>query len=268
MEKFEIDSKTSILYDQEDWKIVENGIPKNNNKKSFFKYYSLTELSLDSLKNNYVYLSNPKDFNDPFDCNRNLIVEKQKTIENYEYVETLNNVPEIGICSFSENGMEPLLRSHYTNSYRGFCLKFKPDFLDQLHEDFIKFKKVIYSESPNPISTDFKFSEYYRYVLKLSNWSYEKEWRLLCKNPSVINNKYNFNENCIEEVSIGYKFLQPRNDQERKLKDEFEKLKNTKFKNIPLYTVGPHNTKIELQKLPLLQGTMEDAIEMMTRMFK
>jgi len=44
---------------------------------------------LDALKNNYVYLSNPKDFNDPFDCNRNLIIEKQKEIQEWQYVEKL-----------------------------------------------------------------------------------------------------------------------------------------------------------------------------------
>lgn len=131
MEKFNIDSKTKISFDQKDWEIIENGVSQVSNTKSLYKYFSLSEFSLDSLKNDYVYLSNPKDFNDTFDCNRNLIIEKQKEIEDLQYVETLNDISEIGISSFSENGMEPLLWSHYTNSYHGFCLKFKPDFLNK-----------------------------------------------------------------------------------------------------------------------------------------
>lgn len=63
-------------------------------------------------------------------------------------METLNDISEIGISSFSENGMEPLLWSHYANSYRGFCIKFKPDFLNQKNKELAKLKKVIYSGSP------------------------------------------------------------------------------------------------------------------------
>jgi len=272
MEKFNIDSKTEISFDQKDWNVIENGVSQDSNTKSLYKYFSLTEFSLDSLRNDYVYLSNPKDFNDPFDCNRNLIIEKQKEIEDWQYVETLNDISEIGISSFSENGMEPLLWSHYANSYRGFCLKFKPNFLNERNKELVKLKKVIYSESPNPISIKLKFAKFYQFILKLNNWSYEKEWRLLFQNPTSVNNKYYFDANSIEEISIGYKFMKPRNDEERKLKDQFDKLRKEKFKNIPLYTVGPNNTKLELQKLRLLEGTVEDALEMVnrniSRMFK
>jgi hypothetical protein len=80
--------------------------------------------------------------------------------------------------------------------------------------------------------------------------------------------KYHFNENCIEEISIGYKFMEPRNDKERELKNNFDKLRKDKFKNVPLYTVGPSNTKLELQKLRLLDGTKEEAIEMIRKIFK
>ena len=60
MEKFKVDSKTKILFDQKDWKVIENGVSQGSKTKSLYKYFSLTEFSLDSLKNDYVYLSNPK----------------------------------------------------------------------------------------------------------------------------------------------------------------------------------------------------------------
>jgi hypothetical protein len=268
MEKIVIDLKTEILFDKNDWKVFKEGKPEKTETKSLFKYFSLNDHSLDSLENNYVYLSNPKDFNDPFDCNRNLIIEKQKEIKDLEYVESLNDISEIGICSFSENGIEPLLWSHYANSYRGFCLKFKPEFLIKKNLEFAKLKKVIYSKEPRSISLKSDFAKYYQYILKLENWNYENEWRLLFQNPSQVENKYHFNENCIEEISIGYKFMEPRNDKERELKNNFDKLRKDKFKNVPLYTVGPSNTKLELQKLRLLDGTKEEAITMIRKIFK
>jgi hypothetical protein len=272
MEKIIIDSKTEILFDKDDWKLIEDGITQDTNRSSLYKYFSLNEYSLDSLKNDYVYLSNPKDFNDPFDCNRNLIIEKQKEIEKWQYVETLNDISNIGISCFSENGMEPLLWSHYADSYSGFCVKFKCDFLNQKNKELIKLKKVIYSQSPNSISIDSNFAKYYQYYLKLDNWSYENEWRLLFHNPSTVQNKCNFNVNSIEEISIGYKFMNPRNDNERKLKEQFNILRKEKFKDIPLYTVGPHYTKLELQKSRLVEGTVKDAMEMINhnsnRLFK
>ncbi len=268
MENFKIDSETEILFDNDDWDVKLNGLTQNDSFKSLYKYFSLTEYSLDGLENNYIYLSNPKDFNDPFDCNRNLILEKQRKIKDWNYIESLNNISEIGITSFSEDGLEPLLWSHYANSYRGFCLKFKPEFLREINTELIKLKKVIYSKCPNSISINSNFAKYYQFILKLDNWSYEKEWRLLFKNPSVISNKYHFDEKSIDEISIGYKFLDPRNESERKLKEQFEKLRKGKFKNIPLYTVGPHDTKLELKKTLLIEGTVEDALEMIGRRFK
>lgn len=66
--------------------------------------------------------------------------------------------------------------------------------------------------------------------------------------------------------------MEPRNDEERNLKDQFDKLRKERFKNIPLFIVGPHNTKLELQKIRILEGTLEDALKMVnrniSRMFK
>jgi len=45
MEKFKVDSKTEILFDQEDWKVIENGVSQDSNTKSLHKYFSLTEFS-------------------------------------------------------------------------------------------------------------------------------------------------------------------------------------------------------------------------------
>lgn len=268
MERFKVDSKIDILFENEDWKIILNGVALESNSKNLFKYFTLTEFNIDALENNYVYLSNPKDFNDPFDCSRNLIKENKKGLTDWQYVESLNNNSEIGITCFSENGMEPLMWSHYTNSYRGFCIKLKPEFISPTNEELIKLKRIIYSNNPNAISKHSKFSEYYQLIVKLENWRYEREWRLIHKNPVRISNKFYYNENLIEEISIGYQFFDVRNEAERQLKDRFFKLRNGKFRNIPLYTVGPHQTKLKLQKMLLKEGIIEDGLEKIAHLFK
>ena len=65
-----INSKTEVLLKKNDWDIIENGVSQASVSKSLFKFFSLNKFSLDSLLKGYVYSSNPKDFNDPFDCNR------------------------------------------------------------------------------------------------------------------------------------------------------------------------------------------------------
>lgn len=192
MEKFIIDSNTEVIFENNDWVIIENGTSNPSMPKSLYKYFSLNDFSLDSLQNDYFYLSNPKDFNDPFDCNRNLIEEKQKRLKDWQYVERLNNISDIGIACFSENGMEPLLWSHYANSYRGFCIKFNLESLIKVQNESVKLKKVIYSEAPEVISQEHPFSNYYQYLLKLNNWNYEHEWRLLFQNPSNAENRFYF----------------------------------------------------------------------------
>lgn len=267
MENFKVDSKTEVLYKSEDWKVISNGVEQKSQLDSLYKYYSLNANNIDALENNYFYLSNPKTFNDPFDCNRNLVIEQQKELNDWDYVETLNDSSNIGITSFSENGMEPLLWSHYTDSYHGFCIKLKSDFIRQVKEGNALVKKVIYSEEPASISIDLDFSKYYQFILKLSDWKYEKEWRLLFTNPSMVSNKYSFDVDNIEEISVGYNFHNPRNEAERELKERFTKLRRGKFKNIPLYTVGPKQTELKLNKIRLVDGTVEDGLEMLKQRF-
>jgi len=265
MEKFKIDSRTEVIFKNNDWVIVKNGTPQISVPRYLYKYFSLNDFSIDSLANNYIYLSNPKDFNDPFDCNRNLITEQRKELRDWQYVERLNDISKIGIACFSENGMEPLLWGHYAHSYRGFCLKFKVESLIKNQIDSVKLKRVIYSQTPEAISQEHPFSEYYQYLLKLNNWNYEQEWRLLFKNPSTTDNKFYIDRNCIEEISVGYKNMDNSNDKE--LKTTFDRIRKEKFKDVPLMIVGPHQTKLELKKVLLKEGTVEDGIEMLKHNF-
>ncbi len=163
--------------------------------------------------------------------------------------------------------MEPLLWSHYANSYRGFCIKFNVESLIKSLDESVKLKRVIYSDSPEVISQNHPFSSYYQYLLKLHNWKYESEWRLLFQNPSNAENRFYFDKNCIEEISLGYKNMDNSTEKERELKSKFNQLRKERFKDVPLMTVGPHQTKLELKKIMLKEGTIEDGIEMIKHNF-
>lgn len=262
MENFTIDSKTEVIFENNDWVVIQNGTPQIAIPKYLYKYFPLNNFSIKSLENNYFYLSNPKDFNDPFDCNRNLIKESQKELSDWDYFEVLNDIAEMGIACFSETGMEPLMWSHYTNSYRGFCIKFNVDSLINAQSDNVTLKRVIYSDAPELISQNHPFSSSYQYILKLDNWKYEREWRLLSQNPKKTENKFYYDRNCIEEISVGFKNMNVYKEDDRDFKTKFDFIIKEKFNDTPLKIVVPHQTKFELNKISLKEGKVEDCMEM------
>src|ERR1041385_4804927 len=86
-----------------------------------FKYYSLNVNSLVAFNEGYFWLSNPKEFNDPFDCYINLVGHDLG--EQSIHDKPLNGIGNIGICSFAEVINDPLMWGYYTNNYNGFSLE-------------------------------------------------------------------------------------------------------------------------------------------------
>jgi hypothetical protein len=176
MKEFKIDAENSINYDDKSWHLAKRGIIDNDRPSHLFKYYSLSEFSIDSLQNNYFYLNNPLNFNDPFDCCNNLIIEKQKDAIDGLPVPFINDAPHVGISCFSTNGLNPLMWGHYTNSYVGFVIKFRNNFNFQTDSriKYYKLNKVVYSDNPTPATEKLPFSEDYQFMVKLRDWQYEK----------------------------------------------------------------------------------------------
>jgi hypothetical protein len=98
-----------------------NGIPD-----SVFKYFPPNEYSLKSLEHGYLYHNHFASFNDPFDCNINLI---DFNIGSKEYLGTMAEFQErlnrIGICCFAGTNESILMWSHYADNHNGFCLEFR-----------------------------------------------------------------------------------------------------------------------------------------------
>lgn len=70
----------------------------------------------------------------------------------------------------------------------------------------------------------------------------------------------------LKKFQLVIKVMTLSNENERKLIKQFD-IHRKKFKDIPLYTVGAHNTKLELQKLRSTEGTVEDAMELIKHNF-
>ncbi len=113
------------------------------------------------------------------------------------------------ICSFSAVNNNPLLWSHYADSHQGFCLIFDAD-----NDSFGEALEVRYQDEypvVNYIEEDeleiMKSSGF----VKFSDWSYEKEFRLVSAEPNFVNslpvnnNIWKFSQEMLVGVIFGHK---------------------------------------------------------------
>ncbi|MGE6190727.1 DUF2971 domain-containing protein [Stutzerimonas stutzeri] len=214
-----------------------------------YKYRSINESSLKNLEDDTIWLSDPKNFNDPYDCSFHHKVEMDignadsalsmlfkhglldvLTEEQIQAVRESENPiikllelsypdePDFGrscgealshivkerdnalvretsegfkqmfkICCFSENPKSILMWSHYANYHTGFCIGY--DF-HELGNDDVRTRSiypVVYSDemfdatgvfaSPKNIENILYLNQ--AALMKSTEWSYEKEWRLV-----------------------------------------------------------------------------------------
>lgn len=179
---------------------------KKMQPKTLYKYYGLTENSVDALTNFYLYATHPLQFNDPFDCNKKIIrIDTEKSVKTLlgkcyqQFSECENNdIPsmmeysceaymeilyrKLGIVSLAPSNDNMLLWTHYAQ-HSGFCIELDMGNLCFVHN------------GPFPINyTDdiksFSIEEYGGNIamliqtnVKAKCWKYENEWRLLVPSP-------------------------------------------------------------------------------------
>jgi len=108
---------------------------------------------------------------------------------------------EIGVYCVSEKGDDILMWSHYSDSHRGICLRFKVDNNTRL---FKNIKKVFYQENRIVINfikdtpADFQNKILY---FKSKAWEYEQEWRGVNEHNGVAN----YDEEILDAVILGAK---------------------------------------------------------------
>lgn len=138
------------------------------------------------------------------------------------------------VCCFSKNATNHLLWSHYADSHRGYCLRYKKEIL--LHD--IKphlYGDVVYDDtSIDLISAVDDFSNISRDIIfrKSSCWAYEDEVRLIhndiAENEASVSKVEVHTEEALDCVILGYSFDMSKLDE---LKAQFSN-NEVKFKKI------------------------------------
>lgn len=186
-----------------------------------YKYRDLTresDQSIERLKNilvgSFLWLSSPRDFNDPFDMSANIImsgttqerVTKFKhLIKNYskgislrareqklrelmsqpehEVIRNVrlayeNNIQSTGVCSFSEDPRNILMWSHYARNHQGIALQFE---IAKDPNTFLKAVSVEYNDEYPTVNWLNETSQEVSKILlrKHAGWAYERERRII-----------------------------------------------------------------------------------------
>ncbi|SHG25880.1 Protein of unknown function [Flavobacterium micromati] len=151
------------------------GIPE-----TVFKYFGTEDYHLSSLSDKYLFYSEFTSFNDPFDCNVELIdfqkvgkSKKEKTLE----ISIKDRFPTIGICCFSRKHDSILMWSHYANNHKGFCIEFytnkSQNGLNPLDVNYTDsfVKANFYKEKQRAL--------FHMVFTKAKQWAYEEELRII-----------------------------------------------------------------------------------------
>lgn len=206
---------------------------------TIFRYFNfdLKDLSkdkkLESFRENYLWFSKPKFFNDPFDCNMEVIKYYNNFLNSINTIAEkaddliINGTKEFGICCFSETNNNIHMWSHYADSHKGICIEYDSsefndyfsqllkcrcyltpvDYRDRLinldgdiewtkHSEYTEFKRIA-SIIKDPKELDLLFEK----LLLQKNegiWSNERELRLIIGGLARQNNKD-------KELPSGYK---------------------------------------------------------------
>ncbi len=237
------------VYDHENnfWRIHINGIPTPLKPQKLYKFFDTNLLSIASLHENYFWLSNPSQFNDPFDSNINLIEYDNKVNEKLKDTAKRNNIPNIGVTCFSEIINEPLMWAHYANNYYGFVLELNTEtirvHLDKSERRF-SLNPVLYFDEFIKVKNTDSFALEYLLTAKSSKWSYEKGWRIITDvNENKEFDRIAFYEPiAIKALYIGHRLF----DENESIFNLLESIFMNKYPDKPIYIVHPHSHKLEL----------------------
>ncbi|MCD8356105.1 MAG: DUF2971 domain-containing protein [Clostridia bacterium] len=160
---------------------------------SLYRYRSFNENNLKAIENEKMWMSYPKDFNDPFEFSFKLksnIVDSAVKIVNIpgfadEIAEICNRKNEnfrqqtlqrFTLCCFMEDNKSKLMWSHYADGHKGFCIEY--DFSESEFYDFVY--PVCYRNSVYTVENSDNRNCYLPVIItKSADWSYENEWRVL-----------------------------------------------------------------------------------------
>ncbi len=213
-------------------KIIHNDLIKVLSTQTFYHFSDFDTSVKDILLKQSLRFSDPLTFNDPFDCNENLLkiynikeVSEDalstlgKNLSRTERRELKRNIlkpsvlagilkterEKFKIACFSEIYNDVLMWSHYGKKHTGICIGF--EFPHQYEDKFI-LCPVKYLDKLIPLDgkTDVNRTILYWLTTKSKRWEYEKEIRAITKCKStIINEDISFKSEFVKEVIFGCK---------------------------------------------------------------
>lgn len=149
------------------------------NDMKLYKYRTINEYTLESIREQYIWMSNPSTFNDTFDCRRI-----------YDYYGDVDK--NITVFCMSDSFDNHLLWGYYADGYRGICIEYDlpnqfPFCFENLSYPFFPVCKPVRYVRDMPLMEDkppYILSLREKKILlenyiftKNAEWSHEKEWR-------------------------------------------------------------------------------------------
>ncbi|WP_417327792.1 DUF2971 domain-containing protein [Halarcobacter sp.] len=199
-----------------------------------YRKFDKEERTWDIIRNNELYFSSFRGFNDPFDCNldfkidddytsedidkfKNRISERRKIPKSKldkglsleEYAKELKGYildmkEKSGILSMSCNCKNILMWSHYADNHKGLCFGFSFDSQDKC---FSKGSPVKYSNDDEYLPINVFAVEYEKeltrlFTIKSKYWEYEEEFRFITINSKGLKR---FSKQTLKEIIFGCK---------------------------------------------------------------
>lgn len=181
--------------------------------------YKYTKIKLETLARlDQIFLRDPKDFNDPYDCFYNIVIksgEELGGVKLKQFKENLRKLEPFGCYCLTENSDDLLMWSHYADGHKGICIEYNVEKICDIQQDLFRVDYNFQREYENfsnmfgdlcglmntsimlrqqsideskKKESDKKIIEIL-FAKKASNWEYEKEWRILryLDNPKTNN---------------------------------------------------------------------------------
>lgn len=178
--------------------------------KSLFKYHWLTRIAPDNsikfntdlvscINSKSGWFSDPRAFNDPFDCSLDSIVPSHyddrdhmalsQVLADHVSLQIRHQIQRYGVLSLTERADNILMWSHYANGHTGICIEYERTDDNILGDDSVTrpvrytdvYPLISYDDAHHLAESKPKFlddavlSSYF--YTKSSQWSYEQEWR-------------------------------------------------------------------------------------------
>ncbi len=250
MNDIKIDKDYRYVFNESEniWELYLNNKPHPAMPEKIFKFFACNIRNIAAFHEGYFWLAEPVSFNDPFDCNLNLLEYEDETISNLPFDIPRNNIKNIGISCFSTINDDPLIWAHYTDNYYGYAVKYGKITCKVNPEEYIEmdFSPVIYTNNFKIFKNTIPVAQAYVLSTKSKRWAYEKEWRII-KTISDEDRELYYDRNIVEEVYVGHKI--PDNDSAAY--GILTRIVEEKYPNAKMYVVYPsrHELKLDFEKI-------------------